>query len=117
MRRAFKYRLYPTRAQAERLNLLLGGARCLYNAALEQRRTYWSGQRQSINYLFQAAQLKEARDSDPRLGLLNYSACQDVLRRLEKAFQAFFRRVKNAEVPGYPRFKAPDRFPSITFPA
>lgn len=117
MRRAFKYRLYPTKAQEIILTKILNGAHDLYNAALEQRRTYWSGKRQSINYEFQAAQLKEARDVDPRLGLLNYSACQDVLRRLQKAFDAFFRRLKNGETPGYPRFKAFDRFNSVTFPA
>jgi putative transposase len=117
MRRAFKYRLYPTKIQAEMLGLVLEGARSLYNAALEQRRTYWLGRKQSINYAFQAAELKDARDADPRLGLLNYSACQDVLRRLEKAFEAFFRRVQRGDTPGYPRFKARDRFDSITFPA
>jgi putative transposase len=117
MRRAFKYRLYPTKLQAEILGLILEGARSLYNAALEQRRTYWLGRKQSITYSFQAAELKDARDADPRLGLLNYSACQDVLRRLEKAFQAFFRRVLRGDTPGYPRFKARDRFESITFPA
>jgi transposase len=86
MRRAFKYRLYPTKLQAELLGLVLEGARSLYNAALGQRRTYWLGRKQSIHYAFQAAELKDARDADPRLWLLNYSACQDVLRRLEKAF-------------------------------
>lgn len=117
MRRAFKYRLYPTKAQGHILDTLLDGAHDLYNAALQQRRDAWSSQRKSINYLRQAAELKEARDADERLKLLNYSACQDVLRRLQKAFDAFFRRIKAGETPGYPRFKARDRFDSITFPA
>jgi putative transposase len=97
VRRSFKYRLYPTKTQERLLSGILEGARSLYNAALEQRRTYWSGKRQSINYLFQAAQLKEARDADPSLSRLNYSACQDVLRRLQKAFDAFFRRIMSGE--------------------
>jgi putative transposase len=117
MRRAFKYRLYPTKAQERLLTAILDGAHDLYNAALDQRRLYWSGQRRSINYYFQAAQLKEARDADPRLALLNYSACQEVLRRLQKAFDAFFRRVNSGQAPGYPRFKARDRFNSVIFPA
>jgi len=117
MRRAFKYRLYPTKAQKVVLDDLLTGARCLYNAALEQRRMAWTDRRLSLNYYDQAAQLKEARDADERLKLLNYSACQDVLRRLQKAFDAFFQRIKRGEMPGYPRFKSSGRFDSITFPA
>jgi putative transposase len=117
MRRAFKYRLYPTKAQKIALNDLLTGARRLYNAALEQRRWLWRDHGISVGYLDQAAQLKEARDADEKLKLLNYSACQDVLRRLKKSFDAFFRRVKKGETPGYPRFKGADRFDSVTFPA
>ena len=116
MRRAFKYRLYPTPKQAQALRTLLLAARTLYNAALEQRRYAWTAHRTSPGYLKQAAQLKEARDADPGLKLLNYSACQNILRRLEKAFQAFSRRVKEGEAPGYPRFKAAHRFGSIEFP-
>lgn len=116
-RRAFKYRIYPTKAQTVALNDLLAAARWLYNAALEQRRMAWIDRKLSLNYYDQAAQLKEARDADGKLKLLNYSACQDVLRRLQKAFDAFFRRIKRGETPGYPRFKSADRFDSITFPA
>jgi putative transposase len=61
MRRSFKDRLSPTKLQAELLGLLLEGARSLYNAALEQRRTYWLGRTQSITYRFQAAELKDPR--------------------------------------------------------
>lgn len=71
----------------------------------------------SIGYLDQASQLKEARDADEKLKLLNYSACQDVLRRLQKSFDGFFQRIKRGETPGYPRFKNIDRFNSITFPS
>lgn len=117
MRRSFKYRLYPAKAQARALETLLDGAHDLYNAALEQRRDAWRGHGRSVGYLDQAAELKEARDADARLCLLNYSACQDVLRRLHKAFDAFFRRVKKGEAPGYPRFRARDRYDSITFPS
>jgi putative transposase len=117
MRRAFKYRLYPTKAQKIILNDLLTGARRLYNAALEQRRWMYRDHGVSVNYFDQAAQLKEARDADEKLSLLNYSACQDVLRRLKKSFDGFFRRIKRGETPGYPRFKSVDRFTSVTFPS
>jgi putative transposase len=51
------------------------------------------------------------------LGLANFSCCQDVLRRVHKAFEAFFRRVQRGEKAGYPRFKSRRRFDSITFPS
>lgn len=117
MRRAFKYRLYPTKAQKIVLNDLLDAARRLYNAALEQRRWMYRDHGISVSYFAQAAQLKEARDADEKLKLLNYSACQDVLRRLQKVFDGFFRRIKRGETPGYPRFKGADRFDSVTFPS
>jgi putative transposase len=116
MRRAFRYRLYPNRTQARALQALLIGARWLYNAALEQRRTEYQSHRRSIRYLDQAQELKAARDACETLSLLNYSACQDVLRRLDKAFTAFFRRCRTGESPGYPRFRGADRFDSVTFP-
>jgi putative transposase len=116
MRRTFRYRLYPNRTQARALEALLDGARGLYNAALEQRRTEWQWHRHGVRYLDQAKELKAARNTDPVLALLNYSSCQDVLRRLDKAFSAFFRRCKSGETPGYPRFKGKDRFNSVTFP-
>ena len=116
MRRAFRYRLYPNRTQERALDALLDAGRWLYNAALGQRRTEWDWHRRSIRYLDQAKELKVARDADPVLSLLNYSCCQDVLRRLQKSFDGFFRRCKRGETPGYPRFKGRDRFNSVTFP-
>jgi putative transposase len=117
VRRSYKYRLYPNKAQKIVLNDLLTGARRLYNAALEHRRWMYLDHGISVGYLDQARELKEARDADNQLKLLNYSACQDVLRRLQKAFDAFFRRLQQGETPGYPRFKGADRFDSVTFPA
>jgi len=70
----------------------------------------------SRNYYDQANQLKEIRDAG-NLDLANFSACQDVLRRAEKTFKAFFRRIKTGEKTGYPRFKSRDRFDSYSFPA
>jgi putative transposase len=69
-----------------------------------------------VNYT-QANQLKEIRTFNTELALLNFSACQDVLRRLDKAFKAFFERVKRVENPDYPRFKAKGRYHSLTWPS
>jgi putative transposase len=116
MRKTFKYRLYPSKEQLAALEHQLSEARSLYNAALQERREAWRRRGVSLNYYDQANQLKEIRDAG-NLDLANYSACQDVLRRVDKTFKAFFRRVKAGEKAGYPRFKSRDRFDSYTFPA
>lgn len=117
MRKAFFYRLYPSKLQAEKLQVLLNIARAFYNAGLQERRDAWQKNHISLNYCNQANQIKEVRDTNPEYALLNYSATQDILRRLDKAFKAFFRRVKRGDdEPGYPRFKGRNRFDSITFP-
>lgn len=115
-RKTFKFRLYPTKARAELLTEQLSEGCRLYNAALQERRDAWRINRQSINYYRQANQLKEIRAAGD-VTLANFSACQDVLRRVDKTFKAFFRRVKRKERAGFPRFKSPARFDSITFPA
>ena len=116
MRKAFLYRLYVNEKQSDKLDNLLYLARQLYNAALQQRRDAWKYQHKSLNYYDQANQLKEVRNEIPEFAQLNFSATQDMLRRLDKSFKAFFRRVKIGEVAGFPRFKGRNRFDSITFP-
>ena len=116
MRKNFKYRLYPTQSEVEALGFQLEEARTLYNAALQERQGAYQVAGKSLNYYDQAAQLKEIRDAG-NLQLANFSAAQDVLRRVDKAFQAFFRRVKDREKPGYPRYKSFNRFDSFTFPS
>ena len=117
MRKTFKYRLLPTRAQVDLLTGQLTEACRLYNAALQERRDAWRINRESVNHYTQANQLKEIRAAGD-LKLANFSACQDVLRRVDKTFKAFFRRVKERKgKAGFPRFKSHTRFDSITFPS
>jgi putative transposase len=116
VRKAFRYRLYPTRKQTAALDTQLDEARHLYNAALQERWDAYQKCGISLNYYDQANQLKAIR-TDGSLGLANFSACQDVLRRVQKTFEAFFRRVKAGEKAGYPRFKSRSRFDSYTFPS
>lgn len=116
MRKAFKYRVYPNRPQAEAMAARLESHRVLYNAALEHRR--WSWQRGvSVSYGDQSAELKAIRRDDEGMAACNFSSCQATLRRLDRAFRAFFRRVKAGETPGYPRFKGRDRFDTVEFPS
>jgi len=110
MRVAWQYRLYPTHKQAESLESLLEAGRQLYNAALEHRLLCWRRYRHTIRYLDQASDLKLLRREIPEIGELNFSACQQVLRRLEKNFQAFLKGQR-----GRPRFKSKTRFRSLEF--
>lgn len=116
MRKTYKYRLFPTEAQAQRLEAQLGEACRLYNAALQERREAYQQRGVSLTYYDQATQLKSIR-AEGRCALANFSACQDVLRRAEKTFHAFFRRVTTGQKAGYPRFKSRRRFASYTFPS
>ena len=88
----------------------------LYNAALQERREAYRTHRKSLNYYTQANQLKQIR-ANGDLSLANYHCCQDVLKRVDKAFKAFFRRVQQGQQPGFPRFKSHRRYDSITFPS
>lgn len=114
IRKTYKYRLYPTRTQVEALNAQLSEACRLYNAALQERRDAWRINRISLNFYSQDAQLKEIRASGD-LQIENFKVARDVLRRVDRAFDAFFRRVKRGERAGYPRFKSSSRYDSITF--
>jgi len=117
MRKSFKYRLFTNKTQEAKLNGLFESARFLYNSALEHRIICWKQWRKSINYYNQANSLKEVRSLDKGIASLNYSTSQDILRRLDKAFQSFFRRLGRGESPGFPRFKSRNSFHSITYPA
>lgn len=117
MRKAFKYRLYPTKEQEQALAETLDTHRHLYNRALAERKTAWEERQESVSYMQQSARLKDERTTNPYLGRTNFSSCQATLRRLDRAFQAFFRRVKAGEAPGYPRFKGQHRFDTVEFPS
>jgi putative transposase len=115
VQKTFKYRLYPTAKQAALLDQQLAEACRLYNAALQERRDAWKMRKTSITYYQQCSQLRDIRAGGD-LHLANYTSCQDVLRRVDKAFQGFFRRSKQGKKAGYPRFKPLTRFQSYTFP-
>jgi putative transposase len=117
VRKAFKYRLYPTAEQEQALAEMLETHRCLYNRALAERKTAWEERRESVSYGQQSAYLKDERTTNAYLGRTNFSSCQATLRRLDRAFQAFFRRLKTGETPGYPRFKGRTRFDTVEFPS
>ena len=116
LRRTFKYRLYPTGNQIRVLDHDLDVCRFIYNSALEQRIDAWRRCGKSLSYNDQQAELTACRAEIPEVGSLRCSMEQDVLRRLDKSYRAFFRRVKRGENPGFPRFKGRNRYDSFTYP-
>ena len=117
MRRAFKFRAYPTRPQDGRAVRLLADHCDLYNAAPEERREAWRMDQVSISYGTQSAQLKEIRRADPEgQGRHSFTAQQQSLRRLNTVFAAFYARAKMGKA-GYPRFKPYRRFSQVGFVA
>lgn len=118
MRRAYKFLLRPTAKQVAALEACLEDHRQLYNAALEERREAWKTRAASVNYYHQATQLPEIRKADPGgQGRWSAGSQQQTLRRLDKAFAAFFRRVKAGEKPGCPRFRGRGWFNTMDWPA
>jgi putative transposase len=115
LRKTFKYKLNPTPQQERELERVLGLCCRLYNVALEHRKTAYERCHVSISRYGQEAELKEIRSEFPEYAGIHSHVLQDVLARLDKAFQAFFRRLKAGEKPGYPRFRSSTRYNSLTY--
>jgi putative transposase len=118
MIRAYKFFMRPTVRQEQALEEMLRDHCSLYNGALQERRdAYRHASKTSVRYGMQSAQLKGIRAFDPeRQGRWSFSSQQATLRRLDKAFAAFFRRVTSGDAPGYPRFRGVNWFDTVDFP-
>lgn len=111
------FRLRPTARQHVALAACVEAHRELYNAAMQERRDGWSHPSKTrISYGDQSRQLSEMRSVRPDQAVWSFSSQQATLRRLNKAFAGFFRRVKANVKPGYPRFKGAARFDSVEWP-
>ena len=109
-RRTFKFRLYPNRQQRDQLQATLDVCRELYNAGLEERRDAWSAHRKGIGYVAQANKLAGIKAIRDDVRAVHSQVLQDVLRRLDKTFKAFFLRCRRGQVPGFPRFRSKSRY-------
>ena len=116
MRRAYVFRLRPTARQHTALAACVEAHRELYNAALQERRDAWSHSKTRINYGDRSAQLTKIRSVRPDQAVWSFSSQQATLRRLNKAFAGFLRRVKRGEKAGYPRFSGAARLGSVEWP-
>jgi putative transposase len=114
VRKTYQYKLQPTAEQERTLAFVLRRCRELSNAGLQERRDAWQKGGVSITAARQSAHLPAIKDVRPEYREVHAQVLQDVLTRLDRAFEAFFRRVRAGETPGYPRFHGANRYHSCT---
>src|SRR4051812_34280159 len=115
-RTTYRYRLYPNRTQETILTETLDRCRELYNSALTERREAYRMAGKSITFAQQSAELPAVKDARPEYRTIHSQVLQDVLHRLDKTYQAFFRRLNTGAKPGHPRYQGRNRFASFTYP-
>ena len=116
LRLSYKFRLYPNKTHLQKLESTLELCRELYNSALLHRISAWQKARYHVTYTEQANSLVEIKQVRPEFEEVHSQVLQDVLRRLDKNFRAFFRRLKMGEKPGFPRFKGRNWYKSFCYP-
>ena len=113
--KAYTYQLKPTPEQERMMAETVWRCRMLYNTALEQRITAYRRCSVSLTAYQQHAELPDLKAAFPEYGEIHSQVLQDVLARLDKTYQAFFRRVQAGQAPGFPRFQGRDRYHSFTY--
>src|SRR5262249_46712491 len=119
VRKTYKYKLKATAEQERDLERVLMLCRDVYNAALGERQEAWRKRGVSVSYYQQKAELPGIKKAMPEYAEVNAQVLQDVVLRVDRAFQAFFQRIRegqNGQTPGYPRFHGRDRYNSFTYP-
>ncbi len=115
VRKSYKYKLDPTPSQVAMLARTKGLCNWLYNTALEQRIIAWKYHQKTVTKERQEKELPDLKAAFPEFQEVHSQVLQQVLDRLDKAYQAFFRRVKAGEKPGHPRFQGANRYHSFTY--
>jgi putative transposase len=128
MIRTFKYRMWVNEKQERSLNHILDLCRNLYNCALEDRIAAYKREKAAnigndgekiklaVSAFDQSRELPYIKALLPEYKEPYAQTLTDVLRRLDLAYQAFFRRVKAGDTAGFPRFKGRDRYDSFSYP-
>src|SRR5947199_5795656 len=117
MLKMFTYRLFPTKKQEKKLSETLEECRWLYNHLLEMRKTAYARDGISLTCFQQQYTFPVLKQERPSLNTVHSQILQNVAVRVDLAFKAFFRRVReHVQDPGYPRFKGQGRYDSFTFP-
>src|SRR3954454_5783504 len=113
--KAFVFRLYPSKSQRARLEAVRETCRHFYNDCLRERKDAYERRGETISKTVQLRKVKVEKATSPYALDIHSHILQNVVADLDKAFQAFFRRVKAGEDPGYPRFRGRNRFAGFGF--
>lgn len=116
IRKSFQFSLRPTKKQAKALQAHLDECRWLYNELLAQRKLGYEELDLSLTKYQQSMFLPLLKEERPSLQSIHSQVLQNVVDRLDKGFQAFFRRCKVGEKPGFPRFRGVHRYNSFCYP-
>jgi len=116
MLKTYRYRIYPNNRQKQIIDQTIELCRYLYNCGLEHRILAYRQRRASVYAYQQINELPGIKEVFPDYKNIYSQVLQDVLRRLDKTFSSFFRRVKTGEKPGFPRYKGENRYHSFTYP-
>src|SRR5262249_46827685 len=121
MRKTYKYMLKPTSEQGRMLERTLMLCRHVYNAAVGERREAWRMRGITVTYYQQKDEQQKAEFPAIKVAMPEYSdvhsqVLQDVVLRVDRAFQAFFQRIREGKTPGYPRFHGRHRYNSFSYP-
>ena len=111
--KTYQLRVYCTAAGYDRMREVMGQCAQLYNAALQERRDAWRMAGVGITLYDQQKQLTQVRADLPEWAALDLNVGRGALKRVDRAYQAFFRRVKAGQTPGFPRFKPRARYSTI----
>jgi len=115
MRKAYQFRLNPSHHQRTLLLKTLDACRWVYNETLAMRKNTWEQEKKSLSLYESNKLLTGWKVEKPELIEVHSQVLQNVQARVDLAFQAFYRRVKAGQTPGYPRFRGSGRYDSITF--
>ena len=115
MLKTFRYRLRPTAHQRKLLEQNLEICRWVYNETLAVRKNTWEQEHKTLSLYDTNKLLTSWKQSKPELAQVHSQVLQNAQARVDLALNAFFRRVKASEKPGYPRFRGYGRYDSFTF--
>jgi putative transposase len=104
--KAYKFRLYPNKKQEIQLAKTFGSCRFVYNTYLAKRIELYKTEQKTMNYNACSADLTKLKQELVWLKEIDKFALQNVLKDLDRAYQNFFRRIKQGENPGFPKFKS-----------
>jgi len=116
IRKSFQFRLQPTKKQAKLLQEHLDECRWLYNELLYQRKLAYEELNIPLSKYDQSMLLPLLKAERETLAGVHSQVLQNVVDRLDKGFQAFFRRCRAGEKPGFPRFRGIRRYNSFCYP-